>query len=418
MIIFDNAISGIKRYFQFNNNEVARELYPNIEFIKPVLINSLKKHNTPIFFMDNSLVSKQVFRVKKCLTNSYPKSIIAYSLKTNYELVLQKVINPEDVWIEIVSSRELGIALKSGFPGKRIIFNGPGKQLADLKKAIACGSIIHIDNAEELRLLQVVARNFNKFIAVGIRLCPDMGTNIASRFGFSIQKGEALKAARILNEIKHVQLVSLHVHVGSDVDNVKCYQIAARQVARVAMSLSRSLGINVRYLDLGGGYPANGLKPYGRNDWNPQPIEKYIQTIAHELHKEIYGWEPTLIIEPGRYLVDDSVFFLVRILNRQVRGKKQMLLVDGSITMLPLASYRPQITKSYDKHFEPCSGEIMDTIINGASCKEDDQLYQGPFPASNIGGLISFFVVGAYNSSMSSDFIFNKPPTLSLKLYR
>jgi diaminopimelate decarboxylase len=50
--------------------------------------------------------------------------------------------------------------------------------------------------------------------------------------------------------------------------------------------------------------------------------------------------------------------------------------------------------------------------VFGASCRENDVLYQGLLPPTRVGDHLVFYAAGAYNSTLSPDFIFESPPVL------
>ena len=95
-------------------------------------------------------------------------------------------------------------------------------------------------------------------------------------------------------------------------------------------------------------------------------------------------------------------------------GDRRTLLSNASITMVPLTHYCPQIIRAYTRELEPRSGEPVETILYGASCREDDVLHEGPLAPARVGDLLVYYAVGAYNANLGPDFIFEVPPLVTL----
>jgi len=164
---------------------------------------------------------------------------------------------------------------------------------------------------------------------------------------------------------------------------------------------------------LGGGFPANTPKPYSRETWTPRAIDEYVAAIVGEL-VDAFPEErrPTLMVEPGRYLVNDGIDFLSRVVSVKDSETTQVITSNGSLSMIPLTHYRPQLIRALSPELVERSDSKRRSIIHGASCRENDVLYQGIFPAVEVGDYLVHQGVGAYNSSLGADFIFKSPPML------
>ena len=77
--------------------------------------------------------------------------------------------------------------------------------------------------------------------------------------------------------------------------------------------------------------------------------------------------------------------------------------------MVPLTHYCPQMIQAYDDRLVRRDGATVPTIIHGATCRENDILYEGEFQQCRPGDHLIYFGVGAYNSNLSPDFIFESP---------
>lgn len=385
------------------------EGFPNIFRNKKVITKWV--NSTPFFIIDRFIVQKQLNNLQNALQLYWGKNaIIAYSFKTNNALAHARILKQEHVWAEVVSSKEYAYAKKLGYSGNTIIFNGPMKRDTDIMQAIKNNSIIHIDNFDELARVIRLTTPLRQKISIGIRIHGIIDGMQESRFGFSIERNHALSAIKLIQKVKYLRVHSLHMHIGTDIDALDAYKQAAKIMGNFTNTIERQLGYAISYLDMGGGFPSLALKPFSREDWNPQPVEKYIQVIAKGLQQTLNdNKNKHLIIEPGRYLVDDAVAFISTVHSQKIEDRVQKIITDGAVTMLPLRHYRPQIVKVFDRGLTPRLEGNLYTFIYGGSCKEDDVLYEGRLPKIELGDYVVYYCVGAYNQSMGSDFIFGTP---------
>lgn len=383
---------------------------PRIDRKKNEILEIIDEAGTPLFIADKKILTDKIKTLETSL-KKWGNYKIAYSLKTNYEIPKLNILKKHGVLMEVVSGREYQIAKKFGCKGEQIIFNGPYKRDAELSYALKSGSLINIDNFNELtRVIKIVEKGKSQKHNVGMRVNANLPYIDKSRFGFSIENNEAKLAISMLSSAKNINLVNFHIHIGTDIDRVISYKEAARNICKFIEKNVFDHVNTIKSLDFGGGYPASGLAPFGKKNWNPQPISAYIDAIINEVNQVFKGKnKPTIVIEPGRFLVDDAVFFITKIVNFNTAGDKQLLTTDAAITMLPLVYYRPQIVKLFNHKLIEKTMHKSQTLVYGATCKEDDILYKRPLPKAKTNDYIVFYVVGAYNQSMASDFIYKKP---------
>ena len=161
---------------------------------------------------------------------------------------------------------------------------------------------------------------------------------------------------------------------------------------------------------MGSGFPAHMSKLDTRVHWDPRPIDEYIVAITQELRRCFDGAPaPRLILEPGRYLVNDAIIFVSRIVSVRDRAGTQQIVCNGATTMVPFTRHRAPIIRAYRPDLTPREGPPIPSTIYGASCREDDVLFQGAIGRVVTGDYLVHFGVGAYNSSINPPFIFPCP---------
>jgi diaminopimelate decarboxylase len=402
----------LKHLFFRPSHDVSFDNFPDISAKRAKIKQIVTKYKTPLFLIDREIVLNRFTTLSQSLQFHWGDNFrIAYSFKTNYELAKSKLLKRQGVCAEVVSGHEYAMAKTLGYSGSQIIFNGPVKRDEDLLRAFHDGALVHVDNFDELLRTIDISKKLRRIISIGIRINTS-STGIESRFGFSSENGEVRRVLDSIKESNSLSLTSLHVHLGSDVYSAVIYKKAIRILVQIINSIKNTKP-TIKYIDIGGGFPGHGLKPYQYESWHPLNIGGYIQTIAHELLSAFGHNKHGLIIEPGRYLIDDAGVFITKVYSRKIINGVLHILTDGAITMVPLVYYRPQRAKAYSSEIKGKTGRPVDAIVYGGTCKEDDVLYRGGLLDSiGPGDYIVYSHVGAYNQSMGSDFIFGKPKSI------
>jgi diaminopimelate decarboxylase len=382
--------------------------FPDLAAHREVLVPILAQNPPPIFLGERAILADRFAELEQQLKAAWPSSTIAYSFKTNYGVARSGIVRELGGWAEVVSGREYAMARELGYPGDQIIFNGPFKRDAELERAMADGAVINVNDEEELRRLDALAAFAGRQQRIGLRVrSHGLRLRRPSRFGFSLDDDEATRALAQVRESRHLELAGLHFHLAGDTDDVEIYRSAAELLADfVRAQVPEPLG----YVDMGGGFPAHNPKPRSRTDWNPRPIGEYVQAITGALDPAFpRASRPRLILEPGRYLVCDAIVLVTEVIRAQVQADRQRVVCNGTISMQPLAHYCPQVLRAYGPDLEPRSEVALSTLVNGASCREDDELYEGPLAPVQVGDLLVHYAAGAYNANLSPDFIFETP---------
>ncbi len=368
--------------------------------------------STPLFIFNSNIFNARLMSLKSSVKQHWSHFRLAYSYKTNYDLLNTQAFKSSDCLTEVVSLFEYQKAIKIGIPGKDIVINGPNKTSKEISLAIKNHSKINIENFSDLRTYIEIAKQSRTKVHLGLRLRPT-GFNIpSSRFGFSLGDSSAQSALALIAKSKSIQLSGFHIHLGTDIDKSSIYKLASKKVAEFISHAS--LSNKLEYIDFGGGFPASGLKPYRRKRWSPEPISHYIDAISQPLLPLFKQNLPLFIVEPGRFLVDDSISLISSVVSIEMNKAQQIIICNTTSTLLPLVHYRPQIVKALDRNLHIKSNDLLRTKVYGSSCREDDILFSGFLPKLEPNNYLMFFVVGAYNQSMGSEFIFPKPKMLEV----
>jgi diaminopimelate decarboxylase len=372
----------------------------------------VEQFGSPLFVLSEAKIRQNQRRAIRVFKTRYPKVQFAWSYKTNYLDAVCSVFHQEGSWAEVVSEFEYDKARRLGIPGSRIIFNGPGKSIEALTKAVKDGARIHVDHFDELYSLIELTEKLGQNASVALRINMDTGIHPAwDRFGFNFESGEARQALARVLAAPTLKLVGLHTHIGTYIMTADAYRIAATKLSLLAKELREQHQCSLEYLDLGGGFashntligqylPAEGVVP---------TLEQFADAIAAGLleHAPAPSELPTLFLETGRALVDDAGWLVTTVLaNKRLSDGRRALIVDAGVNVLLTSFwYKHQISPVAD-HGVVCE----DATLYGPLCMNIDVLReQVTLPPLNKGDQLVVHRVGAYDLTQWLQFITLRP---------
>ena len=110
------------------------------------IISDLRnKYGDAFYLLDSEQFRKNFLELKATFEEIYPNFNIAYSYKTNYTPKFCKIVNELGGYAEVVSEMEAELAIRCGVNPKRIIWNGPIKNLKKLEEYLLLGVTVNID---------------------------------------------------------------------------------------------------------------------------------------------------------------------------------------------------------------------------------------------------------------------------------
>ncbi|MDE1714618.1 diaminopimelate decarboxylase, partial (plasmid) [Chromobacterium amazonense] len=219
---------------------------------------------------------------------------------------------------------------------------------------------------------------------------------------------QALQAVRTHG----LELIGVHMHIGSGVDYGHLQQVCGAMVELVAQ-----LGCDIEAISAGGGLSI----PYRDGDARIDTAHYFqLWDAARQRIAEQLGHPVRLEIEPGRFLVAESGALLAEVRAVKDMGSRHFVLVDAGFNDL----MRPSLYGSYhhisvlDARGMEKSGRI-DTVVAGPLCESGDVFTQQeggtvetrPLPPAQVGDLMVFHDAGAYGATMSSNY--NSRPLLA-----
>jgi diaminopimelate decarboxylase len=377
----------------------------------------VSQYGTPLYVVSENTLRKRVREFRDAFEKRSTPTIVAYSYKTNYLSAICAIIHQEGAWAEVVSGFEYDIARSLGVDGGNIIFNGPYKRDEELALALENKSLINVDSLDEINRIAKIGFERRRKVPIGIRVNAHLGYTIDreykmqwSRFGFNLESGEAFDAFKYASNLSSLEIRGIQIHMGTNMPDTGVYAQAAALMLDFIQTLGEKLGLSIKYLDLGGGFACQDT-PFSLvipDDWVVPPFDDYAGAICSILRERNLGKDNnlTLILEPGRALVAESVFLLTRIVAKKVQSDTVSLVVDAGINLLPEAYY----LKHKIEPIQNSDRRIMPIDIYGPLCMQVDQLGLGvEIPEPEVGDILVVRSVGAYNISHSIQFIQPRP---------
>ena len=371
----------------------------------------LETHGSPLFAYDEGMLRNTYREAQRAFSKRYPKVQFAWSYKTCYLNAVCQVFHSEGSIAEVVSDFEYEKARAQGIPGNQVIINGPDKPFALLKRAVAEGARIHIDNLDELLTLEQLTQDSENTVKVGIRVNMDTGMQPAwTKFGFNLENGEAARAIRRIAASSRLKLVGLHTHVGTFILEPAFYAVAVQKLIALAMEAEGRGEMVLEYLDLGGGFASRNTlhSQYLPAEQIVPSFDDYAESICTALHTYLpTGKQPTLFLETGRALVDEAGYLLSSVIaTKQKPDGGRAIVIDAGVNMLyTVAWYRLNILPAQD-----FADGLSDTTVYGPLCMNIDVIReQASLPSLHLGDKLVLHPVGAYNITQAMQFITYRP---------
>jgi diaminopimelate decarboxylase len=302
-----------------------------------------------------------------------------------------RILCEERLGCDVASAGELAIALAAGFDPAHVLLHGNAKSDQDIGDALAAGvGLVVIDSSDDVdRLVRLGAEGQQVLIRVNpavpglTHAAIDTGSE-HSKFGVPL--GQAPALIELVDGIAGLELLGLHVHIGSQLLDLDGFGRAAQAIA--------ALG-DFRVYDLGG-----GLGISYRPEEEAPSVSDYAEATVQALREHL---DPAarLIVEPGRSMVGRSGVTLYSVITVK-RGARTHVAVNGGMgdnlePMMYGTRFAPAIL---DRDRAP---EICDVV--GQHCESGDVLASGVALATpEVDDLLVMPATGAYCYSLMNNY--------------
>jgi len=379
-------------------------------FEPATLAELARTYGTPLWVYHAGRIGEQIAALR-------PFDVIRYAQKANSNTHILRRMRSQGVVVDAVSLGELERALVAGYKPRvhdghaEIVFTADLFDRATLARVAALGVPANCGSIDMLDQLGEVSPGH----PVWLRINPGFGhghSNKTNTGGEQSKHGiwhADLPQACARVKANGLQLMGLHMHIGSGVDYAHLQNVCGAMVALV--KTVKAQGLDVQAISAGGGLSI----PY-QSDQPTVDTAHYFSLwdAARAEVAALLGHAVALEIEPGRYLVAESGVLITEVRAVKRMGRNPFVMVDAGFSDL----MRPSMYGSFHGmeliHADGTRvvGDVQDTVVAGPLCESGDVFTQGEggvvqhraLQQASVGDLLVLHDTGAYGASMSSNY--------------
>ena len=379
-------------------------------------------YGTPLYVFDKAHIKNVCKTFSETLEKYYGLGKIFYASKAFSCKEIYRITKEAGLGADVVSVGEIFTALSVGVAAENLCFHGNNKSYSDLEYAVKNGvGYIVIDALSEIDDLDEICNKLKIKQRVLLRVNPGVEAHTHhyiqtakpdSKFGFSIENGDADRAAKKLIAASYIDFCGLHCHIGSQIFEKTSFLLAVDKMTDYYKKVSVDFGANLSVLNLGGGFgiyytdqdPKFGLSDYAA----------YIKSICERLNVALSEKgikKPYLIFEPGRAIVGEAGITLYKVGRiKTISGLKNYLSIDGGMFDNPrFALYQAKYTVLAAERLRDEPNTVY--TVAGKCCESGDVIAENVnLPEMREGEIVAVLSTGAYNYSMASNYNRNSVP--------
>jgi diaminopimelate decarboxylase len=382
---------------------------------KVPLTTVAEKVGTPAYLYSRAAIQDAYRELERGL-GSLPHTL-CFAVKSNANLSILSHLAKRGSGFDIVSAGELDYLRRIGVRGKRIVFSGVGKDRLEIREALnylaakregPTGILLfNMESEAELDILLEEAmghvKRGGRAPSVAIRVNPDVQAgghpHIATgrhEHKFGLDWAAAKRLYLLHRDSKWICWQGISAHIGSQITSLGPFRRAVGRLAGYVGELRRA-GIDLRYLDVGGGL---GVR---YSDQKPPTRTNYSRLIARLVRK--LGLH--LLLEPGRSIIASSGVLLTKVLYTKTNRGKTFVVVDSAMNdlMRPAlyGAIHPITKVTRDRDEKKMERQRVDIV--GPVCETGDCfLHDWPLGEVKGGELLAIWTVGAYGMVQASNY--------------
>jgi ornithine decarboxylase len=364
------------------------------------LLRLAKTMGTPIVVVDHKALRENYGEFRKHL----PRVQVYYAVKANSAPEIVRTFYEAGGSFDVASVAEfltvhenvkdLPDDQRQAFIWDRIIYANPIKATDTLEQLDQYKPLVTYDNHEEV----IKIARHAPHAGLVLRVCvPNTGSMVELSSKFGAFPGEAVDLIVFARNNK-LEVEGLSFHVGSQCTNVQNY-LQALQLTAGIFAEAKSRGIDLKLLDIGGGFPAH-------YDNTILAFKSIAKAINPELDR-LFPPPIEILAEPGRFLVASAATAVAQVIGKAVREGKLCYYINDGVyqtysgvifdhCQYPLKAFKKGPTQLCSVFGPTC--DALDTISLA------EQL-----PDLGLGDFVYAPNIGAY-SAASSTFFNGFPP--------
>lgn len=369
---------------------------PNPTQLQGVDLASLSEQfGTPLYIYDGEKIVNQVKILQEAFS-AVPLRI-KYATKALSNINVLKLIKKAGAGVDAVSIEEVKLGMLAGYSADEIMYTPSGVGFDEIREAVELGIMINLDS---LPLMEEFGKTYGNSVPACIRINPHImaGGNFKisvghkeSKFGISI---EQLPEILELVSTYHLKIEGLHIHTGSDILDAEVFLQGGNVLFEAAFKFP-----DLRFLDFGGGFKVA---------YKPEDIATDVMAVGKKVGQAFqdfckqYGRQLELWLEPGKFLVSEAGYLLVKANVVKETPSVTFVGVDSGLNHL----IRPMMYDAYHGvyNLSKVDGKKAKYNVVGYICETDTIASQRELHEVEAGDLLVIKNAGAYGYSMASNY--------------
>ena len=393
-------------HFYFKENRLYAENF---------LVDDLaKEFGTPLYVYSKNQILKNYREISQPLVNSKLDYINCYAIKANSNPEILRLLAEEGAGAEVSSGGELYLALKFGYLRNKITFTGVGKTDEEIEYALKENIFnFTVESLQEINVISEIGHRLGIIARISIRVNPDIDakthpyiTTGMKENKFGIDSRDIIDVFQTASRLPNIDIIGLHSHIGSQITEVQPYIDSVKYLGDLIEKVEK-IGINIRYLNFGGGFGVRykNILTHRYIPTEPDEITQYASLGDHveSVIKMLSKFNKKLIIEPGRSLVANAGILVGKILYTKQGELKKFVITDTGMNDL----MRPCLYQAYHQVvpslLKDTGYETVDIV--GPVCETSDFLAtRRSIQKLERGDVFAVLTTGAYGYSLSSNY--------------
>ncbi|MHA1340623.1 MAG: diaminopimelate decarboxylase [Promethearchaeota archaeon] len=366
-----------------------------------LLIELAEKYGTPLFVYNGDLIIQRYKELYDFI--SWPKLKIYYAMKANYNPAILNLLRKNGAFLDTVSPGEVHLALKIGYSFDKLLYTANNMTDKEMEEVQSKGVLFNIGSLSRLEKYgkkypsSKICVRFNPDVVAGENEKVQTAGNL-TKFGILMEDIDKVKEIVKKNNLK---VIGLHEHTGSGIkETEKVYQSMKNLLSLATIENFPDL----EFIDFGGGFKV----PYEPNEKRINYIAfgKKITEIFSEACKK-YGKDLTMCFEPGKYIVAEAGYLLVKVNTLKNNRGRLIVGTDSGFPQLIRAVFYGAY--HHILNLTNSSGPIRKYDVCGNICETGDCFaIQRDLPEINEGDILAIQNAGAYCYSMGG--VYNLRP--------
>jgi len=383
-------------------------------YCERVSVDSLvRRFGTPLYIYSQRTLTDHFQKLDQSLAPL--DHLICYAMKANSNAAVMRTLARLGSGFDVVSEGELRRVIAAGSDPRKCVFAGVGKTEEEIEFALRKGIYsFNVESEAELIRINRVAGRLGKTAPIAVRVNPnvDAGTHAkittgtyANKFGIAFEQVEGVYARA--SKLKNLHLRGLQMHIGSQLTQVRPFELAVRKVVPLVAKLAKKYDFD--FFSIGGGLGIiyDPALESGSKEWWQSAKARELLTPARYAKTLVPLLQPLglrILIEPGRFIVGNAGILVTRVEYVKRTGKKNFVIVDAAMNDL----IRPAFYDSYHEIVPLArngSHALISSDVVGPICESGDYFAKDrPLPRVGEGDHLALLSAGAYGFVMASNY--------------